>query len=157
MINTAIKIISAFLAPLIAILFPLQHALVVLLIFVLINYNSQVILSFKEATQTKNTLLRIIISIFSKKALTTLLKRLHEYSFAITMVGLFEVYILELPINLGDNTFSLIHFTIVVAGCLEVTRGFQLNEQITGNNMLEVIKNFLPDKLIDLFKNKDSN
>lgn len=149
--------ISAFLAPLIAILFPLQHALVVLLIFVLINYNSQVILSFKEATQTKNTLLRIIISIFSKKALTTLLKRLHEYSFAITMVGLFEVYILELPINLGDNTFSLIHFTIVVAGCLEVTRGFQLNEQITGNNMLEVIKNFLPDKLIDLFKNKDSN
>lgn len=157
MINTAIKIISAFLAPLIAILFPLQHALVVLLIFVLINYNSQVILSFKEATQTKNTLLRVIISIFSKTALTTLLKRLHEYSFAITMVGLFEVYILELPINLGENTFSLIHFTIVVAGCLEVTRGFQLNEKITGNNMLEVILSFIPDKLVTLFKNKDSN
>lgn len=157
MINTLLKAIGVFLAPLIAILFPLQQALIVLLIFILLNYSSQVVLSFKECTQTKNFILRGIISIFSKTALTTLLKRLYEYSFAITMVGLFEAYILDIPINIGSRTFSLIHFTIVVAGCLEVTRGFQLNEQITGNNMLEVIKNFIPEKLITLFKNKDSN
>lgn len=97
------------------------------------------------------------MSIFSNKALTTLFKRLYEYSFAITMVGLFEVYILDIPINLGENVFSLLHFTIIVASCLEITRGFQLNEQITGNNMLETIKNFIPERLINLFKSKDSN
>lgn len=157
MLNSILKALGAFLAPLIAIMLPLQQALFVLLILILLNYYSQVVLCFKETTQVKNFLLRGIISIFSKTALTTLLKRLHEYSFAITMVGLFEVYILDIPIDLGDKTFSLIHFTIVVAGCLEVTRGFQLTEQITGNNMLEIIKNFIPEKLIELFKNKDSN
>lgn len=157
MLNSILKALGAFLAPLIAIMLPLQQALFVLLILILLNYYSQVVLCFKETTQAKNFLLRGIISIFSKTALTTLLKRLHEYSFAITMVGLFEVYILDIPIDLGDKTFSLIHFTIVVAGCLEVTRGFQLTEQITGNNMLEIIKNFIPEKLIELFKNKDSN
>lgn len=157
MLNSILKALGAFLAPLIAIMLPLQQALFVLLILILLNYYSQVVLCFKETTQAKNLLLRGIISIFSKTALTTLLKRLHEYSFAITIVGLFEVYILDIPIDLGDKTFSLIHFTIVVAGCLEVTRGFQLTEQITGNNMLEIIKNFIPEKLIELFKNKDSN
>lgn len=157
MINSILKAIGIFLTPLITILLPLQQALIVLLIFVLLNYVSQTVLSFKKADRAKNVLIRIIISIFSKTALTTLLKRLHEYSFAITMVGLFEVYILNVPIDLGENIFSLIHFTIIVASCLEITRGFQLTEQITGNNMLEIIKKFVPEKLTELFKNKDSN
>lgn len=145
-----------FFTPMVTILLPLQQAMVVLLILVILNFVSQVVLNFKESNTATNYMLRFITSLFSKKALTTLLKRLYEYSFAITMVGLFEVYILELPISLGDKSFSLIHFTIIVAGCLEVTRGFQISKNITDNNMLEIIKGFIPEHISKLFKVKDS-
>ena len=75
------------------------------------------------------------------------------------MVSLLEVYILGFTsVELISQSFSLSHFTIVVAGCLEVTRGFKLGELITGNNMLDTILSFLPSKVSQLFgKKNDSN
>lgn len=157
MLNTILKGAGTFFAPLLTIILPLQQALIVLLILILLNYASQVVLCFKESREYNNFIFRAVASVFSKSALTMLLKRLYEYSMALTMVGLFEVYILNFPINLGERSFSLIHFTVIVSGCLELTRGFQLNKKITGNNMLEIIQGFIPEHLSKLFKNKDSH
>lgn len=158
MFNSLIKFCSTLFAPLLAAILPLHQALAVLLLLVLINYVSQVIVSFKNDVERKNIFTRLIASIFSKTALQTLFKRIYEYSLAVVMVGLLEVYMLGITqIELATRTFSLLHFTIVVAGCLEVTRGFQLGEKITGSNMLETIKSFLPERLTRLFKKNGSN
>ena len=125
---------------------------------VLINYISQVIISFKNENTSSRLLIRLISSIMSRTALQTLFKRLYKYSLTILIVSLLDIYILGFNgVELVTRSFSLLHFTIVVAGCLEVTRGFQLGEKITGSNMLETIISFLPERLTRLFKKNDSN
>lgn len=158
MFNSLIKFVTTLFAPLMAAILPLHQALAVLLLLVLINYVSQVIVSFKNDTSSKNFFIKIVSALFSKTALQTLFKRIYEYSLAVVMVGLLEVYMLGVTqVELATRTFSLLHFTIVVAGCLEVTRGFQLGEKITGSNMLETIVSFLPERLTRLFKKKNNS
>lgn len=156
MLDPLIKFLSILFAPLVAAILPLHQALIVLFILVLVNYISQAVISFKYDNISKNIIIRLIVAIFSKTALTQLYKRIYEYSLAIVMVGLLEVYILGLTqVEIAERTFSLLHFTIVVAGCLEVTRGFKLGEKITGSNMLETVRGFLPEKISKLFEKKD--
>lgn len=159
MLNTTMKLIIAFLGPFVTALLPLQEGLIILLILIIINYISQVVITYMKDESYKYILFKLIKAIFCKKALETLLKRLYEYSFAILMVGLLEVYILGFtPIEIADKKFSLLHFTLVVSGCLEVTRGFGLAEKITGSNMLETLRSFLPERVSRLFdKNPNQN
>lgn len=157
MLNTTMKMILAFLSPFITALLPLKEGLIILLLLVFINYISQVVITYMRDIKYKYILFKLIKSIFCKLALQSLFKRLYEYSFAILTVGLLEVYILGLtPVEIVDKQFSLLHFTLVVAGCLEVTRGFGLAEKITGSNMLETLKSFLPERISRLF-DKNSN
>lgn len=144
MVNNIMYYLSLFLAPLFTALLPLQFSLICLLILISANYISAVVCTF-NLLRLKAVDFVFFRALFNDGNMKRFFKKCYEYIFAVLVVGLFEVYILEL-----DNPtegISMLRLTVISAGVVEVNQMFMNIECVTGGNILHRIKDLIPDRL----------
>ena len=146
------NLLATFTLPFLAFYSPLQHSLIALGIFILINYILAVIAQFREGDG--NYIIRLILSIFNKSSFVTTGKVILDYFIAIVFVGLFEVYFMDVDVSeISTKFLSLTHLVLIYVGYKELKRGFEINAKITGTNFYTEIEGFIPQKFKNFFSN----
>jgi len=151
------KGVVLFFNAIIALLAPIKMMLYGLLFLIFVDLITGIRKHHHVHNFSLNPLKKDFWKAIKSNALRSTWVKTYEYGIGIIIAIVFENMVFggDINISIQDKVFSMTKLAIIISSAIEMWSVFENMEAVSGRNILKRLINFLPQKVQDLFKNKN--